>query len=188
MIKEAVTGFTDTIMTNTRDTFGPFAYTSASRRSAAEAKGMRRALALAIISATVFAGTALVSAGQPSAGQIEGAYEVAYADLKTDRFGGVMDGVYPEAEHEMNDAWMGMSVFSADGVNLGYVSDAFIDEDGVLDELVVEPAGDDSPLFAPVTVPARYASLDLDRVTLSLGTTRAVATLVPTTDLAHFAE
>lgn len=185
MVKEAVTRITDTIMTNTRDTFGTFTYETAGRRSATEAKGIRRALALAIVSATVFAGTALFSSGQPSAGPLDGAYEVAYANLETDRFNGVLDGIYPEEEHAMNDAWMGMSVYSADGVNLGYITDAFVNEDGSLDELVVMPAGAESPLFAPVYVPARYASLEVDGVMLSLGTSRAVATLTPATDLAY---
>jgi len=183
VVKEAVTGITGETMTNTEHTFGSFTFETATRRNAAEARGMRRALALAIISATVFAGTALFSASQPSAGPIEGAYEVAYANLDADRFGGVLDGVYPEVEHEMNDAWMGMNVVSADGVTLGYVTDAFVNEDGSIDELVIEPSGDNSPLFAPVYLPLRYASLDDNQVTLSLGSARAVATLVPATDL-----
>ena len=153
-----------------------------------KSRGMRRALALAIVSAIVFAGTALISASQPSAGPIEGAYEVAYANLDADRFGGVFDDVYPEVEHEMNDAWMGMNVVSADGVILGYVTDAFVNEDGSIDELVIEPSGDASPLFAPVYLPLRYASLDAGQVTLSLGSTRAVATLVPATDLGRIGE
>lgn len=183
MVKEAVTGITGETMTNTDHTFGSFTFQTATRRNAAEARGMRRALALAIVSATVFAGTALVSASQPSAEPIEGAYEVAYANLDADRFGGVLDGVYPEVEHELNDAWMGMNVVSADGVTLGYITDAFVNEDGSIDELVIEPSGEDSPLFAPVYLPLRYASLDASQVTLSLGSSRAVATLVPANDL-----
>ncbi len=183
-----MTGITGKIMTNTNYAFGSFTFEPAIRRNAAEARGMRRALALAIISATVFAGTALVSAGQSSAEPIEGAYEMAYANLDTERFGGVLDGVYPEVDHEMNDAWMGMSVFSADGVNLGYITDAFVNEDGTIDELVIEPSGEESPLFAPVYLPMRYASLDAKHVTLSLGSSRAVATLVPATDLDRIGE
>ncbi len=188
VVKEAVTGITGETMTNTDHTFGSFTFETATRRNAAEARGMRRALALAIVSAIVFAGTALISASQPSAGPIEGAYEVAYANLDADRFGGVFDDVYPEVEHEMNDAWMGMNVVSADGVILGYVTDAFVNEDGSIDELVIEPSGDASPLFAPVYLPLRYASLDAGQVTLSLGSTRAVATLVPATDLGRIGE
>ena len=176
-----------TTKTTTRDTFGSFAYDAASVRSATETRGMRRALVLAIVSATVFAGTALFSVSQPSAGPFGEAYEVAYADLDTQRFGDVMDGVYPEIEHELNDAWMGMSVYSADGVNLGYVTDAYVNEDGSIDELVIEPAGVPSPFYAPVSLPTRYASLGADRVTLSLSTARAVATLVPAPDLERLA-
>ena len=178
-----MTGITGETMTNTEHTFGSFTFETATRRNAAEARGMRRALALAIVSATVFAGTALFSASQPSAATIEGAYEVAYANFDADRFGGVIDDVYPDVEHEMNDAWMGMNVVSADGVMLGYITDAFINEDGSIDELVIEPSGDDSPLFAPVYLPLRFASLDASQVTLSLGSDRAVAMLVPATDL-----
>lgn len=183
MVKEAVTGITGETMTNTDHTFGSFTFETATRRNASEARGMRRALALAIVSATVFAGTALISASQPSADPMDGAYQVAYANLDSERFGGVLDGVYPEIEHELNDAWMGMNVVSADGVNLGYITDAFVNEDGSIDELVIQPAGDDSPLFAPVYLPMRYASLSASQVTLSLGSSRAVATLVPATDL-----
>ncbi|MCI5074319.1 PRC-barrel domain-containing protein [Oricola sp.] len=173
-------------MTNTHTTFGTFTFQSAKTRNAAEARGMRRALALAIVSATVFAGTALVSASQATAGQFEQSYQVAYADFNTERFGGILDDVYPqEEEHELNDAWMGMQVLSADGVVLGYVSDAFVNEDGSIDELVIEPEGGDSPLYAPVYLPIRYAALTPDFVSLSLGATQATALLTPATDLAR---
>ena len=72
---------------------------------------------------------------------------MAYANFDADRFGGVLDDVYPDVEHEMNDAWMGMNVVSADGVILGYVTDAFVNEDGSIDELVIEPSGDEQPAF-----------------------------------------
>ena len=81
-----------------------------------------------------------------------------------------------------------MNVVSADGVALGYVTDAFVNADGSIDELVIDPAGEDSPLITAVYLPARYATLDASQVTLSLGATLAVATMVPASDLAFNAE
>ena len=40
-------------------------------------------------------------------------------------------------EHELNDAWMGMSVQTIDGKNAGYISDAILDVDGVVETVVV---------------------------------------------------
>lgn len=175
-------------MTDTNTTFGTFTYESATRRSAAEARGLRRAVALAAAAATLFAATALFSATQPTAMPLEaeadGSYLVAYAEPEQNRFG-VLDGVFGDDNHEMNDAWMGMEVISADGIMLGYVSDAFVNPDGSVDELVITPSGEDSPFFAPVYLPARYAELGLDAVRISLGATRAVATLTPADDLAY---
>ncbi|MFZ2099151.1 MAG: hypothetical protein WAU86_01140 [Oricola sp.] len=153
---------------------------------AAEARGLRRLVAVALIAATAFAGSALFAAGKPAAMQLNAApadisYVLAYAEPLPERFGDVMDGVFAQEddEHELNDAWMGMSVISKDGVMLGYISDASIDEDGMIDEIIVTPAGEDSPLFSSVALPLRYAELERDDVAISLTATQAVATLVP---------
>lgn len=173
-------------MTKARDTFGYFTINTTGTRRSAEAKVFRRAVILTIIAATGFAGAALASASQSAAADRvlpEGSYQVAYANFDTGRFGGFADAVAPQDDlHELNDAWMGMPVISADGVRLGFISDAFVNEDGSVDELVIEPEGD-SPLWAPVYLPARYAGLQADAVTLSIGATQSVALLAPAGDL-----
>ena len=40
-------------------------------------------------------------------------------------------------EHELNDAWLGMPAYSSDGKLVGYIEDAFIDNEGYVSEVVV---------------------------------------------------
>ena len=42
-----------------------------------------------------------------------------------------------EEEHELNDAWLGMPVHSADGELIGFVEDAYLDANGNVEELLV---------------------------------------------------
>ncbi|WP_193176437.1 PRC-barrel domain-containing protein [Oricola nitratireducens] len=160
---------------------------------AAEARGLRHALVLTIMAATVFAGLALFAAQQPRAMQLnatagEADIALAYAEPVPERFGGALDGVFSrDQEHELNDAWMGMTAVSSDGVVLGYVTDAFINEDGSVDEIVIAPAGDGGALSTAVYVPASYAELGGESVHVALDA-RAVARLEPATDLAMAGE
>lgn len=150
--------------------------------------------------AAALATLAILAPLQASAMQIEtrtdpAPYVMAYADPAPEgfdsRFG---EDVAPEPEyfsheeeHELNDAWLGMSVVSQEGVNIGYVTDAFIDEQGFLDELVVIPAGSNEILAEPVYVPARFAKLGNTAVNLTL-TVDALATLEIADDYAQLEE
>ena len=42
-----------------------------------------------------------------------------------------------EEEHELNDAWLGMPVHSAEGELIGFVEDAYLDANGDVEELLV---------------------------------------------------
>ena len=42
-----------------------------------------------------------------------------------------------EEEHELNDAWLGMPVHSDEGKLIGFVEDAYLDENGDVEELLV---------------------------------------------------
>ena len=42
-----------------------------------------------------------------------------------------------EEMHELNDAWLGMPVHSADGELIGFVEDAYLDANGNVEELLV---------------------------------------------------
>lgn len=149
-------------------------------------RGTRRALILSLIAATAFAASALVAVGRPAAMQLhaapaEAAVSLAYAAPLPERFG-AFDSVFAgEEEHALNDAWLGMTVVSRDGVTLGYVADAIISEDGLSDELVIVPA-DGGPLAAPVSSPIDLAELGAQNVRLSLSATEAVVRLAPATD------
>lgn len=57
-----------------------------------------------------------------------------------------LHGTYEDA-HEMNDAWLGMPVRDAAGEVIGYVEDAFLDDDGYLSELVVSINGSSAAVF-----------------------------------------
>lgn len=158
----------------------------------ADARDLRRALFLTIVAATAFAATALASAGTAGAMQLNATAEksarvLAYAEPKRERFGLFEQDYAGNEDHELNDAWMGMTVVSADGVIVGYVTDAFIDEDGSLDEIVIAPADEEDGFSTPVYVPAQYAELGAEAVHVSLDA-RIIAQLEPATDLAMLGE
>lgn len=157
----------------------------------AKADHLGRALWMTIVAATLFAGTALFSAGHASAMQLnagtgDAPWVMAYAEPLPERFG-MTDGIYTaEQDHELNDAWMGMTAISADGVVLGYITDAFVNPDGSIDEIVIAPAGN-GVLATAVYVPADAALLTAQDVKIALDA-RAVAMLEPATDLAFLGE
>lgn len=41
------------------------------------------------------------------------------------------------AEHELNDSWLGMPAYSNDDKLIGYIEEAFLDEDGYVTEIIV---------------------------------------------------
>ena len=158
-------------------------------------RGLRHSLALALIGVALFAGS-LITMERASAMQIDAApadagpvLAYAYADPMPERFGGMSDEAYTDSaftdsgEHELNDAWLGMSVVTQDGVNIGYVTDAFLDAFGNIEEIVVAPAENGQSMRTAVYVPARFAKLGLHAVDLTL-TVEGVATLEPATDYA----
>ena len=158
----------------------------------ADARDLRRALFLTIVAATAFAATALASAGSAGAMQLNAAAEksprvLAYAEPMPERFGAFENDYAGDVDHELNDAWMGMTVKSADGVIVGYVTDAFINEDGSLDEIVIAPSGDGNGPSTPVYVPAQFAELGAQDVHVSLDA-RVIAQMEPATDLAMLGE
>lgn len=70
---------------------------------------------------------------------------MAYAPVEKDTHQGAFDQFdlhsdYEDA-HELNDAWLGMPVRDAAGEVIGYVDDAFLDDDGYLSELLVSIKG-----------------------------------------------
>jgi len=161
----------------------------------ADARELRHALVLTIVAATAFALTALIGAGTASAMQLNAAAEKSprvlfYAQPTPERFGFVREeeAAYGgDIDHELNDAWMGMSVISADGVNVGYVTDAFVNPDGSIDEIVIAPSGEAKGPSQPVYVPTRYAELGAQVVQVTLDA-RTIAQLEPATDLAMIGE
>ncbi|MEM9330081.1 MAG: PRC-barrel domain-containing protein [Pseudomonadota bacterium] len=57
-----------------------------------------------------------------------------------------LHGSYDDA-HELNDAWLGMPVRDAAGKIIGYVDDAFLDDEGYLTELLVSLNGSGVTVF-----------------------------------------
>lgn len=121
-------------------------------------------------------------------------YVTAYADPAPQRFGFEMpapqaapeEDMSSEEGHILNDAWLGMTVVSKDGINVGYVSDAYIAEDGSVEKLVVDPA-DPSISSTPIYVPGQFASLNGMEVDISV-TAKNFASLEPATDYAGLEE
>jgi len=67
--------------------------------------------------------------------------ELAYAPQNTP-FDNRFDQFESEEElHELNDAWLGMPAFSKEGELIGFVEDAYLDDDGYVAELLVSIKG-----------------------------------------------
>ncbi|TCD15302.1 PRC-barrel domain-containing protein [Oricola cellulosilytica] len=150
--------------------------------------------------AAVLATFAILAPLQATAMQIDtradqAPYVMAYADPSPERFDGRFGGSAApeqeyfshEEEHELNDAWLGMTVVSQEGVNIGYVTDAFLDEQGLVESLVVIPGDSNAILGEPVYVPARFAKLGNTAVNLTL-TVGALATLEIANEYAQIEE
>lgn len=69
-----------------------------------------------------------------------------------------------EDEHELNDAWLGISVYSSEGKYVGYVEDAMLEANGAVKELVIgTPEGNTA-----VQLSSEYAELEGDKVNLEI--------------------
>ena len=67
-------------------------------------------------------------------------------------------------EHELNDAWLGISAYSNEGEYVGYIEDAILDHQGNVVELIIgSPESNVS-----VQLEMKYAELEEDRVNLNL--------------------
>ncbi len=116
----------------------------------------------ATLIALSLAGTATAQSGQFTLfGQkIEMAYAPQNAPLD-ERF----DAFDSEEElHELNDAWLGMPAHDKSGKLIGFVEDAFLDEEGYVSELLVSIKG---KRFA-VYVDGKYAELTDTKVGIDL--------------------
>jgi len=87
------------------------------------------------------------------------------------------------AEHELNDAWLGMPAYSSEGKLIGYIEDAFLDENGDIAEILVglnENQG-------IVEIKSKFAELNDERVKFKFSTAQ-IAELANQYKLASFAE
>ena len=98
---------------------------------------------------------------------------LAYAEPMPARFGDPfagqsrLEGPAREDAHPLNDAWMGLTAITADGYVAGYVSDAFVEADGTVSELVITPATPDTMPY-PVFVAVHRARPGIHDVMLEL--------------------
>lgn len=72
-----------------------------------------------------------------------------------------------EEEHELNDAWLGMPVHSAEGELVGFVEDAYLDENGSVEELLVGLSDHNYAVY----IDAENTSLTESEVAVSLSAT-----------------
>lgn len=135
----------------------------------------RRALAAAVLAFALAPASAhAFSLETVAATPDEPGVEAAYASTNgtfDERFAPFTNDAAGEWEHELNDAWLGMTVLSADGATLGYVVDAVIDGNGDLDQLVLETSAAGVNILGPNTevyLPGRLATLGDEAVSLSI--------------------
>lgn len=111
-----------------------------------------------------------------------GSISAASADDLSNAYAVEGDTTYAETfdeamieEHPLNDAWMGMSVKTADGEIAGYVSDAVMAPNGEIETLFITPGGE-GRLNEEIVIDARNVQLNEWNVTTSY-TLRALASL-----------
>ncbi len=79
-----------------------------------------------------------------------------------------MDYIEEYEEHEMNDAWLGMPAFSSNGEMIGVIIDAFLNDQGDVNEVMVELNSEmDSKT---IYVEAKLVTLDEMQVSINLDT------------------
>lgn len=83
------------------------------------------------------------------------------------------------AEHELNDAWLGMPAYSSNGKLIGYVDDAIMDSGGYVTELAVG-LNEQQVL---ISISGEYAELTDKNVQLELSN-KQIAELASTNKLA----
>lgn len=87
------------------------------------------------------------------------------------------------AEHELNDSWLGMPAYSSNGERIGYIQDAYSDEDGYVTKIIV--GLHDSQGI--VEIKGEYAELTEEKVQFELSTTQ-IASLANRNELASLSE
>ncbi|MEM5501500.1 PRC-barrel domain-containing protein [Ahrensia kielensis] len=125
---------------------------------------------------------ALLQAALVSSAFIMGSLGVAQADDLSNAYAVEGESAYSESfdeamieEHPLNDAWMGMTVETADGQVAGYVSDAVMAPNGDIETLFITPGGE-GRLNEEIVIDARNVQLNDWNVTTSY-TLRALASL-----------
>lgn len=125
---------------------------------------------------------ALLKAALVSSVFVAGSISLANADDLSNAYAVEGESAYSESfdeamieEHPLNDAWMGMTVKTADNQVAGYVSDAVMAPNGEIETLFVTP-GDEGHLNEEIVIDARNVQLNEWNVTTSY-TLRALASL-----------
>ena len=86
-------------------------------------------------------------------------------------------------EHELNDAWLGMPAYSSNGELIGYIEDAFLDENGYVTEIIVGL----NNYQGIVEIKAEFAELDDEKVQFELSN-KQIAALAGKNELASLKE
>lgn len=123
-------------------------------------------VAIAILLAGVFCNTAQAAEYDTQLPVVLAYSDTDFVERHGDAFGDPFGDVFLD-EHEMNDAWMGMDVKTIDGKDAGYITDAILDENGVIDVVVVTP-NDDSELRQAIVVGANFVILETAHVTVDM--------------------
>ncbi|MEM8539737.1 MAG: PRC-barrel domain-containing protein [Pseudomonadota bacterium] len=119
-------------------------------------------VAIAILLAGVFGNTAQAAEYNTQLPIVLAYSDTSFGERHGDPFGDVFLD-----EHELNDAWMGMDVQTIDGKKAGYITDAILDENGVIDVVIVTPT-EDSELRQAIVVGANFVILEAAHVTVDM--------------------
>ncbi len=107
-------------------------------------KAMSKQASLAILLSAIFA-TPLAYANDTSETQarmeaLSYAPEGSFNDERFSQFELEQGADY--SEHELTNSWLGMPAYSNDGKLIGYIEEAYLDEDGYVSEIIVGLSGD----------------------------------------------
>ena len=147
-----------------------------------KAIGKRTSLAI-LLSIIIAAPTAFAQDVSEEQARMEALSYAPQGSKHDERFSQFQFNTDEYAEHELNDAWLGMPAYSSDGKLIGYIEDALLNTNGDIEEIIV--GLNENQGF--VEIKGEFAELSDENVQFNLSN-KQIATLISKTELASLSE
>ena len=140
---------------------------------------------------SIIAASAILSIATPSfadeseiLARMEALSYAPKSDFNEDRFSQFELETEEYAEHELNDSWLGMPAYSSNGTLIGYIEEAYLDDEGYADEIIVG-LNDDKGI---VEIKGKFAELTDEKVQFELSNTQIASLSNNSNQLASLAQ